>query len=78
VFKVAIKGNIYARKVVRLDAREPRQYLIGFLQFKFYDLRQDRKENFRDRIHSLDNTTMTYQSDPFFVECRAYVRIHEI
>lgn len=25
VFKVRIKGNIYALKVVRLDAREPRQ-----------------------------------------------------
>ena len=48
------------------------------MQFKFYDVKEDRESNFPGLNRRISDTIMTYQSDPFFAECRAYGRISEL
>lgn len=79
VFKMRVGTELYALKIVGSCHR--RWLLLradSLQQFKFFKLEEARINVFEFANRLIDDETFTYQTDPFFAECRAYGRIQVI
>ena len=82
VFEASIGSSSYAIKIVRsrpahLSSNSRTLLRLYFLQFKFYDIEEDRAGLLNRENEQVSDDLLYAHSDPFYNECRAYGRLEE-